>query len=230
MSTNALARPQSRRSLLTALAAGTVAGGATFGVQAAGATIPDPIFALIEAEMTAWDAVETTSLTSSIAEDELMASGWDRKPRVRVGEYTSMVRGPDHEPIPPDEQTAEPVYVHSHGAIDQDCDSHARAPGADLAKVEARRARLHRELDEDAAALIARGARSAEAEEVYDKAFRTWQVASNTLVAATPRTAAGLLALIERFKVRVAHCMVDPERDGLDNILVHVRSFLSREA
>ncbi|WP_375461127.1 hypothetical protein [uncultured Enterovirga sp.] len=201
MSSNALARLQSRRALLTAALAGTAAGSVALGGQVALAAPPqpDPIFAAIEAEGRAFDFWGDAISAYSRAEEALWASEWHRRPRAL-----------DYEPIPRHEQIAEPVYLHDHDAIDRDCDSDGKAPGADAAKVEARRARLHRELDEDAAQLAATPEviREAETEQARDEAFEQWAEVRDALLAVPPTTPSGLLAL--------AALTEDRTHDGMD--------------
>lgn len=220
-----MSRPASRRAFL----AGSTAALAS-GVAMASAA-PDPAILAAEAERVAWEAFGDAGAATDDTEAALIAIGWDRKPRALVGEYTAMTRGPDFTPLPPADWKPAPVYVHDHEAIDRDCDSDARAPSADPVKVEARRARLHRELDEDAAAIAAvpEVVRYAEAERLWDEANDAWKAAAAAMVATIPTTAAGLVAILDRFEVFTDGCMVS-EQDGLSTLLATVRTFVTREA
>ncbi|WP_375460010.1 hypothetical protein [uncultured Enterovirga sp.] len=206
-STPAPARLHSRRTFLSSTTA-VAAVGAVAAPALAAET--DPVFALIEAEARAFDFWGDAITTFSRAETALWESEWRRGPRALVGHFTPMVRGRDYEPIPLGEQVAEPVYLHDHVAIDRDCDSDGKAPGADPAKVEARRARLHRELDEDAAQIAAAPEviREAETEQAKDEAFEQWAEVRDALLAVPPTTASGLLAL--------AALTEDRTHDGMD--------------
>lgn len=114
MSTNAPARPvSSRRTFLTAGAA-ALAGASTVATVTAVAATQDPALIAAAAERQAWERYSDLVYVEGEAEEALWASEWDRKPRVLVAEYTSIVRGPDLEQIPFDEWVAKPIYVHTH--------------------------------------------------------------------------------------------------------------------
>ncbi|WP_375458322.1 hypothetical protein [uncultured Enterovirga sp.] len=229
MSTNDPARRHSRRAFLSSTAA-VAAVGPSANLASASAAEPDPVFALIEAEGRAFDLWGDAISTFSRAESALWESEWRRGPRVLVGYFTPMVRGREYEPIPLGEQVAEPVYLRDHDAIDRDCDSDRKAPGADPAKVEARRARLHRELDEDAAQIASAPEviREAETEQARDEAFERWAEVRDALLAVPPTTPSGLLAL--------AVLTEDRTHDGMDEdkflagLIAAVRSLVAGRA
>lgn len=228
MSTTDPARPLSRRLLLST---GTAALATPCGASAL-AAMPDPALANAEAERAAWEAFDAAVAALGVAEVALAASPWKRKPRVLIGEYTAMVRGPDHEPIPLAEQSAVPIYAHTHAEIDRDCDGDARSPGADPAKVEARRARLRRGLDADAAAIAAAPEvlRLAEASRLEDETGAAWRAAALGMVATVPTTVPGLLAILDRFETHTGGFAIGPDADALDIMLATIRTFVSARA
>lgn len=229
MSTNENPRPLSRRSIITTGGAALATAGATLPALA---TAPDPVLALVAAERAAWEAFGAAGQESDGAEQALMQSPWDRKPRVLIGEYTTIASGPDLDPVPLEERTAEPVYAHDHAAIDRDCDAHACWPASCAEAVEERRARLHRELDADAAAIAAAPevVRHGKAEERWSEAHNAWRAAARVMVAAVPTTAAGLIAQIEAFEAYTKDCMVSHAEDGLTDLLANVRAFVAGRA
>ena len=230
MSTIENPRPLSRRTMLTGLTAAMALGAST---AVAVAETPDPALAEAEAERIAWEAFGDGGALHDEATSALWASPWDRKPRVLIGEHTCFVRGPNFDPIPLDERVPVPIYAHTHEEIDRDCDMHELGfPSPDRAVDVERRARLHRELDADAAAIEAAPEVIAEreADARWQDAHETWKAAALDMVRTVPTTTAGLLAIIHRFETYTDGCMVQHAEDGLTDLLATIRTYVSGRA
>ena len=212
-------RPLSRRMMLTSGGAVLALSGCAAPVLAA---VPDPAFAAAEAERIAWEAFGDADALHDEATSALWESPWDRKTRVLVGEHTSFVRGPNFDPIPLDERVPVPI-----------CDMHERGfPPPDRAVDVERRARLHRELDADAAAIEAAPEVIAErdADARWQEAHEAWKTAAQHMVRTAPTTTAGLLAIMARFEAYTDGCMVGHAEDGLTDLLATIRAFISGRA
>ena len=238
MPANPVARPSSRRSFLTAAAAGTLAGGATFAVKASADA--DPIFALIEAEEAAWAVYEDAMDGQCEADEAFYAAGINRKPRVQTGTMVTIVRK-DGIPMPVSEWVEKPVYAYGRAEVeacfanraqpvtvtngDRTVSLHEEPCGeldAALAEFEADKAAL-----ENAPERIRKKA----AEAATAIAGRAHDDAAEAVFTATPTTRAGLLAMLDLFEKRGHHRdRADYVDDLTTGLLAAVRSILSREA
>lgn len=140
------------------------------------------------------------------------------------------MRGPNHERIPEDERVAEPLYAHTHEEVDRDCDSWAKAPRACPVEIAERRARLHGELEEDAAAVQAADDKLDVVREVENDAMHRADEALAAVFATPPTTVAGLLAAMDLFEARERDNIGAPVDVFLDGLFGAIRSMLAGRA
>ena len=238
MSTTADACPHSRRFLLTAGLAGSVAATGTLGAHVALGAVagPDPVFALIEAERMAWVAFEAASAASDAAETAFGTPADSRRPSVQISVGVLLVEHPG-DPSRPVERRETPNFSHDRNDIIASFKS--REGGTPwFMEANGRRATSSVEpcctLEEALADFDAQAANIEEAQPSPEiaEAERRWEVADeaarvalDAVIACRPTTRAGLIAMLD---------LVDERRDAIDDhslVLDAVRAFLvGREA
>ena len=200
--------------------------------------LPDPIFALIEAEERAHDAFEAAIDRQIAAETAFEATGLDRHPRVQTGTMTTIV-DQDGVTLPAEDWLERPLYANTRSEIE---DAFRRgtkpftisAGARQVTQTETRCGTL-----EDALAAVEADKAEIEAarprygieaaDRAETEAMRAHDAAALAVFTATPTTKAGLLAMLDLYDGRdfIPHSGTEDLYDGL---LAAVRSILSREA
>lgn len=201
---------------------------------------PDPIFALIRAEQTAWDALGQAMDAEEKLEAAFDATEWGREPRAAIGLYTKM-QDADFNPIPTDQLVEQVMYrTGSELALDHES-QRAWIISADV--TDERRAEMHDRNDRSYASLKEEAARDAAAIAAARQAFgldaasarvtelsEATTLALKTLCTATPATSAGLLAMLDVCWARQAGSVLDDEAAAsISGVFAAVRGFVAAE-
>jgi hypothetical protein len=185
-----MAHATSRRAILAGLSSLPA-----IGAPLALATTVDPIVAAHDRERAAWDAFDKTCKADDEAGIACRRAGLGAPPRVQVGTYTSIVRGPNLEPVQLEEQQPKPVYLTRHAEIER----YTSDP--------AERARLGKLLDEDRNHPLRLAAK--EAGRRNEEAQEAWSAVYKATVAVRPTTPAGALALMQLVEDRDGDMALD---------------------